>query len=234
MPLQGPRRAELTVILAESYVAEKRYEKCIELLESLPYFVNWEGQDITWRLFNQAHLERGRQRLDSGDAAGALADFDAALTYPANLNVGRSNQPIEAPAQFWRGQALRALNRLEEARAAWQAGADGADVAGRQNEYREKCRDGVDAAEQVTCGTPSARLKYLEKIAANRSTHPPSSQATYRSPPGPVSGNLWRPVRRPEESTLRVAVLCIRRSPGSAGGNTRICTTRTEFVRGAG
>ena len=105
MPLQGPRRAEITVILAESYVAEKRYEQCIELLESLPYFVNWEGQDITWRLFNQAHLERGRQRLASGDATGALADFDAALTYPANLNVGRSNQPIEAPAQFWRGQA---------------------------------------------------------------------------------------------------------------------------------
>ena len=107
MPLQGQRRAELTVLLAESYVAEKRYEQCIELLESLAYFVNWEGQDITWRLFNQAHIERGRQRLENGDATGALADFDAALTYPANLNVGRSNQPLEAPAQFWRGQALQ-------------------------------------------------------------------------------------------------------------------------------
>ncbi len=143
MPLQGPRRAEITVILAESYVAEKRYEQCIELLESLPYFVNWEGQDITWRLFNQAHVERGQQRLASGDATGALADFDAALTYPANLNVGRSNQPIEAPAQFWRGQALSALNRPEEARAAWQAGADGADVAGPQNDYRAKCREAL-------------------------------------------------------------------------------------------
>jgi tetratricopeptide (TPR) repeat protein len=128
------------VILAESYVAEQQYEKCIELLESLPYFVNWEGQDITWRLFNRAHIERGRQRLEQGDAEGALADFDAALTYPANLNVGRSDKPTEAPAQYWRGQALIKLNRPDEARSAWQAGADGADIDGWQNEHREKCR----------------------------------------------------------------------------------------------
>ena len=71
MPLEGSRRAELTVILAESYVAGERYEKCIELLESLPYFVNWEGQDVTWRLFNRAHIERGRQRLDAGRCGGS-------------------------------------------------------------------------------------------------------------------------------------------------------------------
>jgi tetratricopeptide (TPR) repeat protein len=148
MPSEGPRRAELTVILAESYVAEERYERCIELLESLPYFVNWEGQDVTWRLFNRAHVERGRQRLEQGDAAGALADCEAALTYPTNLNVGRSDQPVEAPAQFWRGQALNALNRPEEARAAWQAGADGADIDGWQNEHRDKCREALARAEK--------------------------------------------------------------------------------------
>ncbi len=140
MPHEGPRRAEVTVTLAESYVAEKQYEKCIDLLESLPYFVNWEGQDITWRLFNSAHIERGRLRLENGDAEGALVDFEAALTYPANLNVGRSNKPMEAPAQFWRGTALSALNRPDDAQAAWRAGAGGADVTGPQNEYREKCR----------------------------------------------------------------------------------------------
>ncbi len=143
MPLEGPRRAELTVILAESYMDLKLYEKCIELLEALPYFVNWEGQDITWRLFNRAHIERGRERLERGDAAGALADFEAALTYPKNLNVGRSDKPVEAPAQYWRGRALQALQRPEEARAAWQAGADGADLDGWQNEYRAKCRQEI-------------------------------------------------------------------------------------------
>jgi tetratricopeptide (TPR) repeat protein len=140
MPIDGMRRAEITVMLAEAYVAQQRYDDCLRLLEATPYFVNWEGQDVTWRLFNRSHIERGRQRLQQGDEAGALADFEAALTYPANLNVGRSNKPQEAPAQFWRGQALAALGRQQEARAAWQTGAGGADVPGEQNEYREKCR----------------------------------------------------------------------------------------------
>ncbi len=136
------------MILAESYVAEKQYDKCIELLESLPYFVNWEGQDITWRLFNTAHIERGKLRLQDDDAAGALADFEAALTYPVNLNVGRSNKPIEAPAQYWRGKALMALDRAEEAKAVWQAGANGADVKGPQDEYREKCRTALEELDR--------------------------------------------------------------------------------------
>lgn len=144
MPVAGTRRAEITVMLAQAYVDEQRYEDCIRLLETTPYFVNWEGQDVTWRLFNRSHIERGRQRLKQNDAAGALADFEAALTYPTNLNVGRSNKPVEAPAQYWRGQALAALGRTADARAAWQAGADGANVAGEQNQYRDKCRQALD------------------------------------------------------------------------------------------
>ncbi len=143
MPLAGVRRAEITVMLAQAYVDESRWDDCVKLLESTPYFVNWEGQDVTWRLFNRAHIERGRQRLEKGDAKAALADFEAALTYPANLNVGRSNKPQEAPAQYWRGKALATLGRRDEARAAWHAGAEGADVRGVQNEYRQKCREAL-------------------------------------------------------------------------------------------
>ncbi len=148
MPVQGVRRAEITVMLADAYLQEKRYEDCIRLLETTPYFVNWEGQDVIWRLFNQSHLQRGQERLDRGDAASALADFESALTYPENLNVGRSNKPEEAPAQYWRGKALAALGKLEPARAAWQAGAEGADVEGIQNEFRQKCREAL--AESVS------------------------------------------------------------------------------------
>jgi tetratricopeptide (TPR) repeat protein len=143
MPCEGLRRAEITVLLAECYVGEKRYADCIQLLESTPYFVNWEGQDITWRLFNQAHVQRGKQRFDDGAYEDALQDFEAALTYPKNLNVGRSNKPREAPAEYWRGRALAALGRLDEARSAWQKGASGADVQGDQNEYRRKCRQAL-------------------------------------------------------------------------------------------
>jgi tetratricopeptide (TPR) repeat protein len=140
MPVDGMRRAEITIMLADAYATEHRHDDCLRLLESTPYFVNWEGQDVTWRMFNRAHVERGRQRLERGDGVGALADFEAALTYPANLNVGRSNKPEEAPAQYWRGRALTVLGRENDARAAWEAGAAGADVPGSQHEYRGKCR----------------------------------------------------------------------------------------------
>jgi tetratricopeptide (TPR) repeat protein len=150
MPREGSRRAEITVLLAESYVAEERYADCIELLESTPDFVNWEGQDVTWRLFNKAHVERGRQRYARGDYQKALQDFEAALTYPENLNVGRSNKPLEAPAEYWRGKALAALDRVDAARAAWRRGAAGADVAGPQNEYRQKCRQALDGSVDRT------------------------------------------------------------------------------------
>ena len=132
--------------MAESYVAEQRYDDCLRLLELTPYFVNWEGGDRTWRLFNQSHVERGRQRLQKGDAKGAIADFDAALTYPANLDVGRSDKPEEAPAQYWRGKALASLGRHDKAHAAWQAGAD---VPGLQNDYRQKCRQALLGSKEI-------------------------------------------------------------------------------------
>jgi tetratricopeptide (TPR) repeat protein len=148
MPVDGMRRAEITIMLADAYLTEHRLDDCLQLLESTPYFVNWEGQDVTWRLFNRAHVERGRQRLERGDAAGALADFEAALTYPAKLNVGRSNKPEEAPAEYWRGRALTALGRAKDARAAWEAGAAGADVPGAQHEYRDKCRAALEGRDK--------------------------------------------------------------------------------------
>jgi tetratricopeptide (TPR) repeat protein len=144
MPIEGHRRAEITVLLSQAYLDESRFGDCIHLLESTPYFVNWEGQDVTWRMFNQAHVARGKQRLEQGELEKALADFAAALTYPKNLNVGRSNKPKEAVAQYWRGVALQRLGRLDEARAAFEAGAAGADIAGQQNEYRERCMKALE------------------------------------------------------------------------------------------
>ncbi|MHC4398496.1 MAG: DUF5107 domain-containing protein, partial [Planctomycetota bacterium] len=85
MPVDGMRRSDVILMLAGAYRDEKRFDAVIGLLESTPYFVNWEGQDVTWVLFNEAHVERGRRRLEAGQAAEALADFEAALTYPENL-----------------------------------------------------------------------------------------------------------------------------------------------------
>ncbi len=139
-PSEGLRRADVIIMLAQAYCDEKRYTEAIDLLESTPYFVNWEGQTVTWDIFHKAHVERGEKRFEEKDYAGALCDFEAALTYPENIGVGRSNKPREARAQYWRGKALDALNRHEEARSAWKEGAAGHEGSGEQNKYRELCK----------------------------------------------------------------------------------------------
>jgi tetratricopeptide (TPR) repeat protein len=110
-PSEKMRRADVIIMLAQAYTDEKMYTDAIDLLESTPYFVNWEGQTITWDLFNKAHLERGRERFDKKDFQGALDDFEAALTYPENIGVGRSNKPQETRAHYWRGKALVSLEQ---------------------------------------------------------------------------------------------------------------------------
>jgi len=141
------KRAEIIVLLAQLYCDERQYGQAINLLESTPYFVNWEGQTITWDLFHKAHMERGRIRFDEGNFAGALQDFEAALTYPDNIGVGRSNKPQEATAQYWRGKTLQSLGRLEQARSAWKLGAVGPAGSREQNASRELCQAALKETE---------------------------------------------------------------------------------------
>ncbi len=152
-PFETLRRADIIIMLAQAYLDEKMYIDAIDLLESTPYFVNWEGQTITWDIFHKAHVERGKQRYDDKKFAAALEDFEAALTYPDNIGVGRSNKPPEAAAQYWRGKTLQALGREQEARAAWKEGAAGHRGSREQNEYIEHCKKEVGATPR---GRPDA------------------------------------------------------------------------------
>jgi len=168
MPIGNVRRADITVMLAQAYLDEGRLDNCLQLLENTPYFTNWEGQDIVWRLFNRAHILRGQERLKNGDARSALADFEAALTYPENLGVGRRDKPLEAPAQYWRGRALLALGRHREARDAWLIGSELPSMAGEQDEYREKCRQALQelppvAEDPILIHGPTYRCFKIER-----------------------------------------------------------------------
>ncbi len=142
-PSETIKRADVIIMLAQAYLDEQRYGDAINLLESTPYFVNWEGQSITWDIFHKAHVERGRQRFENKDFAGALRDFEVALTYPENIGVGRSNRPQEASAQYWRGKTLEALGRIEEAKAAWKEGAAGHRGSDEQNKHVELCKEAL-------------------------------------------------------------------------------------------
>ncbi len=145
MPVERPRRGDVTVLLAETYNAVKKYDDTIALLDD-SYFSNWENNNQSWRVWSKAHLERGKQRLEAGNAEGALEDFEAALTYPENLGVGRSANPEEAEEHYWRGQALATLNRMDEAKSAWESGASGRQGSDTQNAYVARCADALVTA----------------------------------------------------------------------------------------
>ena len=144
MPVDGQRRSEIIIMLAQAYLDEGKFTETIDLLAATPYFVNWEGQDITWRLFHQAHLRRGEQRMEKGEHEAALQDFEAALTYPANLGVGRSNKPQHAEAEYRRGKALAALGRHADAQAAWRTAPPEPTSAARRTSSANAARQALE------------------------------------------------------------------------------------------
>jgi tetratricopeptide (TPR) repeat protein len=131
-------RADIVEILAQAYLDENDYDRAIARLND-SFFSNWENRTVSRNIFARAHLERGKARLQAGDVENALADFDAALSYPDNLGVGRPAHPAEAEPFFWKGEALAALHRSDEAKAAWRQGAES-----HPEEYRQRCREKLE------------------------------------------------------------------------------------------
>ncbi len=85
-----------------------RYDQALDLLERYE-FHNTELAGAIHDAFVDAHLLRGLARLDARDAAGALADFSAAATYPENLEVGPPlNDPRAPQIAFFTALARRA------------------------------------------------------------------------------------------------------------------------------
>lgn len=138
-------RTDTAILLARAYVDEKRYDDAVALLEN-SNFSNWEGQMDSWNLFNRSHVERGKLRFEAKDYEAALSEFSAALTYPKNLRVGRPvhSKLQEGEAQYWKGRALQALGRLDEARAAWKEGAAGPDTTEEQKKHRDLCAQALE------------------------------------------------------------------------------------------
>lgn len=141
MPRKG-LRGDLIEILSQAYVEEKEYGKAIDLLASA-YFSNWEGRTMSHHVFVRAHLERGKQRMENQKFAEALEDFSAALTYPDFLGVGRPAEPAEAEALFWKGKALAALGRTEDARAAWTQGTQSLNSSRNERRFIEQCQEAL-------------------------------------------------------------------------------------------
>jgi len=138
-PFDKKLRDDIKIILAQAYVDEKLYDEAIDLLEKSDRIVVWEGSTVTWDIYRQAHMERGKKLFHSQNYSAALQDFDAAQLYPENLGVGRGRNTESAEVYYWQGQCLQALQRPDEAQQAWQQGAQSCESSETQNNYRRKC-----------------------------------------------------------------------------------------------
>ena len=98
-------------------------DEAITLLSGRTFNI-WEGATRfnAGDCWTSAHLARGRARLAAGQAADALADFEGATNFPANL---RATPLASRPAEvsYLIGTAQAALGHADLAKAAWQEAA---------------------------------------------------------------------------------------------------------------
>lgn len=153
MPRTRDPRYDAVLWLAEAYVAEQRFDDCIHLLATAR-FSNWEGHTKPHDIFVSALLGRGKAAFAAERHEDALRDFELALTYPENLEVGARYVLTDAEVRYWMGKALAALGRVEDARTAWETGAKqrtSADpalpfisISKTQDEYVKQCATALE------------------------------------------------------------------------------------------
>jgi tetratricopeptide (TPR) repeat protein len=109
-------------------------DAAIKLLQSR-FFRAWEGggRFALGDSWINANLERGHQHMGGKQYAQALADFQAALQVPANLEEATGSVGSRrGEALYWIGCAYQALGDTAKARSAWtEASASAADPVRR-------------------------------------------------------------------------------------------------------
>jgi tetratricopeptide (TPR) repeat protein len=99
-------------------------ERALELLRSHHFHV-WEGGGEIHKIYVDAHLLEGQKFLAEKRYERALKEFEAALEYPDNLEVGRPADGGGSPEIFYFiGRAYGVLNEPNEAKKACARSAD--------------------------------------------------------------------------------------------------------------
>jgi tetratricopeptide (TPR) repeat protein len=120
---EGKGRSDFVALLARAQNRLDEFAETARMLDSVRVTI-WEGAHEVHDLFVQSHLALGEAHLKAGRATEALAEFNRALEYPANLATGKLENAREAHINFARGNALAALGRKTEAAAAWKLAAE--------------------------------------------------------------------------------------------------------------
>ncbi len=101
-----------------------RTTRAIDLLRGHHFHV-WEGGGAIHGLWIESHLLRGRNFLEAGEHRKALEDFELALTYPENLEVGPPSRGVgSAKIFYFIGLAHALLGEDDEALSFFRRAAD--------------------------------------------------------------------------------------------------------------
>ncbi len=119
---EGKGRSDFVALLGRAWNRLGEFAATARMLDTVRVTI-WEGAHEVHDLFVESHLALGTAHLDAGRAAEALAEFNRALEYPANLATGKLENAREAHIHLARGNALAALGRKAEAAAAWKLAA---------------------------------------------------------------------------------------------------------------
>ena len=93
-----------------------RYDRAVDLLNGHHFHV-WEGGGMIHNVYVDAHLLRGEEHFRAKRFNEALRDYEAALQYPANLEVGRPARDARAlEIDYFIGTAHEALDHADRAR----------------------------------------------------------------------------------------------------------------------
>ncbi len=120
------QRDDLTVELVTLYNLTGRSAEALAILAGRR-FHPWEGgEGMVSAQYVAAHVLLGLEAFRSGASGRALRHFTAAGNYPHNLGEGKHLLTPETHLDYFRGLAFEAMNRPEDALAAWRqaAGSD--------------------------------------------------------------------------------------------------------------
>ena len=113
-PALAAKRSDAMTQEAKVYLLVGRYEQALRLLKT-HRFHNWEGYGDVHEVYMDACLLAGESELHAGKFNEALGDFQAALEYPENLEVGKPYHEGRRPEiDYWLGVAYGKLGKSAE------------------------------------------------------------------------------------------------------------------------
>jgi len=201
------------------YILVGQYDRAIELMAERHFHI-WEGGETNVHdLYVDAHLLRGRKRLNEGRRLEALADFEAASEYPERFELGRPyDGGRDAEVYYLVGTAFDTLGRREKAETSFKKALEkdkrGTFLAyyqglarrrlGQEDKATALFEDAIEVGKKMLSG--GAELDFFGKFGGHESESVRQSQGRYLVGLGLSGKGDLRRARREFEKALALNI----------------------------